>query len=39
MTDSLYGFGYKAGFMITATVSKEINKLIIERAFYCRSVN
>lgn len=41
MTDSLFGFGYKAGFMITATADKISNeyKLVIESAFYNRSEN
>lgn len=41
MTDSLFGFGYKAGFMITATADKISNayKLVIESAFYNRSNN
>lgn len=41
MTDSLFGFGYKAGFMITATADKIRNayKLVIESAFYNRSNN
>lgn len=41
MTDSLFGFGYKAGFMIVATVDKIRNeyKLVIESAFYNRSEN
>ena len=36
MTDNLFGFGYKAGFMITATANKSIDeyKLIIESTFY-----
>lgn len=35
MTDSVYGFGYKAGFMITATADKirDEYKLVIESAF------
>lgn len=41
MTDRFSGFGYKAGFMITATANKQIGeyKLIIERSFYYPSDN
>lgn len=41
MTDSLFGFGYQAGFMITATADRLHNeyKLVIESAFYNGSEN
>ena len=36
LTDGCSGFGYKAGFMVTATADKRINeyKLVIESSFY-----
>ncbi len=36
LTDDFSGFGYKAGFMVTATANKRIGeyKLVIESSFY-----
>ena len=41
LTDNFCGFGYKAGFMITATADKihDEYKLVVESAFYNHSEN
>lgn len=41
LTDDSFGFGYKAGFMITADADKSHNKykLVVESAFYNCSEN